>query len=93
MSYRKQLIESVNELQNIREEIFSQILNLSMLREMNDVDKAFDVGEVYDFDIKHFEDSKDVNVIELLKAFKSIEKAIGTLINLNVISDEELNFD
>ncbi len=93
MSYRQQLIESINELQNIREEIFSQILNLSMSGEMNDVDKVFDIGEVYDFDIKYFEDSKDVNVIELLKAFKKIEKTIGTLINLNVISDEELGFE
>lgn len=93
MIYRQQLIESINELQNIREEIFSQILNLSMSGEMNDVDKVFDIGEVYDFDIKYFEDSKDVNVIELLKAFKKIEKTIGTLINLNVISDEELGFE
>lgn len=90
MRYRHQLIQTIQQLINIREEVFSQILNLSMSGEMTDVDKVFDIGEVYDFDIKHFEDSKDVNVIELLKAFKTVDKTIGTLININVISDEEL---
>ena len=93
MSYRQQLIESINGLQNIREEIFSQILNLSMSGELNDVDKVFDIDEAYNFDIKHFEDSKDVNVIELLKVFTTIDKTIGTMININLISDEELNLE
>ena len=93
MRYRNQLIQTIKELIKIREEIFSQILNLSMSGELIDYDKVFDIGEVYDFDIKHFEDSKDFNVVELLKAFKKIDKTISTLININVISDEELNLE
>ena len=93
MRYRHQLIRTIQELQNIREEIFSKILNLSMSGELNDYDKFFDIGEVYDFDIKHFEDSKDFNVVELLKAYRKIDKTISTLRNINVISDEELNLE
>jgi hypothetical protein len=93
MRYRYQLIQTIQELQNIKGEIFSQILNLSMSGELNDFDKVFDIGEVYDFDIKHFEDSKDFNVVELLKAYKKIDKTISTLININVILDEELNLE
>lgn len=93
MRYRNQLIQTIQELQNIKGDIFSQILNLSMSGELNDFDKVFDIGEVFDFDIKHFEDSKDFNVVELLKASKKIDKTISTLININVILDEELNLD
>ena len=93
MRYRYQLIQTIQELQNIKGEIFSQILNLSMSGELNDFDKVFDIGEVYDFDIKHFEDSKDFNVVEYIKAYKKSDKTISTLININVILDEELNLE
>lgn len=93
MRYRNQLIQTIQVLQNVKGDIFSQILNLSMSGELNDFDKVFDIGEVYDFDIKHFEDSKDFNVVELLKAYKKIDKTISTLININVILDEELNLE
>jgi hypothetical protein len=90
MSYRKKLIESIKELHNIRVGIFTQIINLSMSQELNDIDKSFDIGEVFHFDIKHFEDSKDINVTELVRLFKNIDETVNTLLNINSISHEEL---
>lgn len=91
MNYRQFLIQSVIELQTMREVLFTQIVNLAMANELNEIDSTFEIGDAFYFDKKHFESMKDKNVELLLNTLKTVENTIESFININAINDEELN--
>ena len=55
------------------------------------LENAFDVGDEYDFKLKHFETIEDINVQKLVKLCKNTEETIFTIMNLNGISENEVN--
>lgn len=90
---REQVIGGINNLVEARDIIFSQIVNFAMLNGLSHIDDAFDVGDVYSFTLKQFEDMQDVNVQHLVTLCKGIEETIFTLMDLNGIKSEEVNLD
>lgn len=88
--YRKILIENVGELMHERAIVFTQILNLAMFGEMKEINNQFETGETFQFELAHFEDLTDANVQKLISLFKKIDQTILSLINLNAITNEEL---
>lgn len=93
LTYREQIIETINNLIETREIIFTQILNLAMSNELSHLKDAFDQGDVYSFSLKHFEDVEDVNVQKMVKLCKKTEETIFTIMDLNRISNNEVNLD
>ena len=75
----------------MREVLFTQIVNLAMANELNEIDITFEIGEAFYFDKKHFESMKDKNVQLLLNTLEVFENTIESFININAINDEELN--
>ncbi len=55
------------------------------------LENAFDVGDEYDFKLKHFETIEDINVQKLVRLCKNTEETIFTIMNLNGISENEVN--
>lgn len=88
--YRKFLLEAITGLKESQELIFSNAINLAMSSEMKEYDELFELGDKYEFDIKQFEDSKDANVQLLVTLVKAINSACDSIININAITDEEL---
>ena len=88
--YRKFLIEAVNGLIEAQGLIFTNAINLAMSNEMKEYDELFEIGDDYVFDIKLFEESKDANLQHLISLVKSIDSVCDSIININVITDEEL---
>ncbi|MGV4414289.1 hypothetical protein [Chryseobacterium sp. T1] len=90
-TYREQIIEKINNLIEAREIIFEQIVNLTMLNELSHLEGAFDKGDIYSFSLKHFKDVEDVNVQKMLRLCKITEETIFTIMDLNGISENEVN--
>lgn len=91
MNHRERILETIENLIDTRNIIFTQIINLAMDGEMNHLKDAFDVGDVYSFSLKHFEDVEDVNVKKLVKLCKNTEETIFTIMDLNGISENEVD--
>ena len=89
--HRKQIINTIENLIQARDIIFTEIVNLSMSGEMKHLENAFDIGDEYKFVLSHFEDVTDENVWKLVGLCKQVEKTVFSLINLNGINENELN--
>ena len=62
-----------------------------MSGEMEHLQDIVDIGEGYTFNLKHFETVEDENVKRLVKLCKNVEETIFTIMNLNGISENEVN--
>lgn len=90
MLYRNSVIESLQLLENVRNQVFTQIVNIAANGEMKEVLDVFEEGDYYTFDIDQFEDSTDVNIQKLFHLCKNIEGIYDSLLNVNAVGDEEL---
>lgn len=88
---RNQILATIENLVQARDIIFTQIVNLAMSGEMKHLESAFDLGDQYDFTLKHFEAVQDVNVIKLVSLCKNAEETVFSLMNLHGISENEVN--
>lgn len=91
-TYTEQIIQTINTLVECDTMIFTEGLNLLMNNELKEIQDAFEVGDIYEFSINHFEDSTDTNVQLILKTIKEIRTTINSLQNLNLIKDEEIEW-
>ena len=90
-NHRIQILETIENLAEARDIIFTQIVNLAMSGEMKHLESAFDLGDKYNFTLKHFESVQDVNVKKLVSLCKNAEETVFSLMNLNGISENEVN--
>lgn len=88
--YRDNIIEAINVLIKCDSMIFDGGLNILMDGELKEINKTFDIGDIYEFNINHFETSTDMNVLLIAKVLKNIRNTISSLQNLNAIEDEEI---
>ena len=88
---RKQVLEVIENLIEARDIIFTQIVNLAMSGEMKHLKNIVDIGEKYTFNIRHFESVQDINVQKLVKLCKNAEETVFSLMNLNGITDNEVD--
>ena len=72
--------------------IFSEGLNLLMNNELKEVNEIFEEGDVYEFDINHLNNSKDLNVQLIVGTLREIRNSIDSLQNINLIKDSEIEF-
>jgi len=90
-NHKEKILEVLENLIEAREIVFTQIINLAMSEELKHLEDAFDIGDEYDFKLKHFEKVDDVNVQKLVKLCKSMEETIFTIMDLNGVSENEVN--
>ncbi|WP_134355855.1 hypothetical protein [Flavobacterium psychrophilum] len=88
---KKEIVILINNLIEVRDNIFTQIVNLSMSGEFADISSTFEVGEKYNFELSHFKNSKNVNVKKLVSLCKKAEQTIFTLININGLDGKQFN--
>lgn len=89
--HKTQILETIENLIDAREIIFTQIVNWAMSGEMSHLEDIVDIGEKYPFHLNHFKGVKDINVQKLVSLCKKTEETIFTLMNLNGISENEVN--
>lgn len=84
--YQDQLLQTVDKLFELRHEVFTQVINLSMTGDMKEIDEAFEVGDEFQFELESFEDGSDTNVNLLISLVKQIQDAHDAVCNLNNIA-------
>jgi len=89
--YRIKLIESIQYLMKSTDETFTELINLAMIGEFNEIDTEFEEGESVKFDIAYFRNCKDQNVQVLIKQLDDTNERIRWLVNVNGVRDEELD--
>lgn len=91
MEYRKRMIQTLYVLAEARENTFMQIINLATEGEMKDIDKVFEIGDQFVFELGHFENMADTNVQKLVQLCKDIESTYFDLMDLNSIDQKEVD--
>lgn len=89
-SNKEKIVEVIANLVEVRDNIFTQIVNLAMSGEMQSIEGSFDFGESYNFKLAHFEDVEDINVKKLVSLCKKSEETIFSIMNLNGITENEV---
>ena len=89
-AYRNRVIESLQLLGDIRNQLFTQIVNIASDGELKEVLEIFEEGDYYDFEMDQFENSSDINIVKLMQLCKDIEKAFDSIQNVNAVGDEEI---
>jgi hypothetical protein len=89
-AYRNTVIESLQLLGEIRNQLFTQIVNIASDGELKEILNVFEEGDYYDFEMDQFENSSDVNIIKLMQLCKDIELAFDSIQNVNAVGDEEI---
>lgn len=88
---KTKILTAIKNLIEVRELIFTQIVNLAMSGKMSQIEKTFQEGDEYTFVLAHFENIEDENVKVLVSLCKKTENAVYTIMNLNGITDKEVN--
>ncbi len=89
-TYRDTIIECLKYLTEVRENFFSKIINIEMAGDLKEINEVFSIGDVFQFELAHLETSNDSNVQRFTGLFKLLDKTIDTTMNLNSISDEDI---
>lgn len=90
MLYRTSVIESLQLLENVRNQVLTQVVNIASNGELKDVLDVFEEGDYYTFDMDQFEDSNDININKLMNLCKNIEIVYNSIQNVNAVRSEEL---
>jgi len=81
--YIEEIKETIRVLVSTREQLFERALNLAMKGPLEDIDEAFEIGDVYDFKLAHFDNTTDINLQKLVDLIKEVEKTADSIVNLN----------
>lgn len=92
-AYRDQIIECINNLWKARIDLFGSIVSISMTHHLKDINDAFEIGDVFEFEYAHFEDIEDENIQQLITLCKNIDDTINHLMNENEIGKNEVDID
>ena len=91
--YRAHLLEAISILQQFGSEFFDSIINVGMHGEFADINDIFEPGDEHIFELEHFDNSRDVNLQELVNFQKTIEALTDRLININAVKEAEIYID
>ncbi len=91
--YREKIILTYRALLKTHEKLTDRIINVGMLGEFAEVNKVFQPGDTYKFDLEQFRGTNDTNLNLLLNFFDQLEEVMNSLANLNGITEEELEDD
>lgn len=61
--------------------------------ECADINDVFDEGDDHIFELEHFDNTKDINLQELVDLLNRIENLTDKLINVNSFKEEEIYID
>ena len=73
------LQQTSSELDQIKNQLFTNLINLAMSGELQNINAVFDEGDLFQFELGHFKDSKDINIKILIDLLEKMEETIVEL--------------
>ncbi|WP_099367692.1 hypothetical protein [Sphingobacterium sp. 1.A.4] len=89
-NYRETVIDTLEALIEHRCHLFANVLNLASVGEMEEIMSAFEEGDVFDFELLHFESCKDKNIQLMISLLKNMEDTFFLMKQENNILTEEI---
>lgn len=89
-AYRNGILHTYKYLITVRNELITHSLNIAMTGEMNNINKAFEVGDIYNFDVEQFKGTNDMNLNKLIDFYEELENLMNSFSNINAITEEDL---
>jgi hypothetical protein len=87
--YRDTLVEAVALLAEMEQRLFTCMINTGMTGVYEDIHQAFELGDVYHFELAQFEDTSDSNLSLLVELLKQTASCRTSLVNLNNLPEPE----
>ncbi|MBU4539242.1 MAG: hypothetical protein L6264_05230 [Weeksellaceae bacterium] len=91
--YRKHLLETINNLYEAEQLLFTSALNLVWEGELSHLKEAYEKGDVMEFNMKLLRSVNDPNVQKIVALMTPLLDAAESIKNLNRIADEELGWE
>lgn len=89
-TYREKIIMSYLYMQSMRDGLLDNIINVAMSGEYKSISETFSLGDSYEFDLLQFRDTDDISLNRLIDVYDEMDATMDSLINLNVITEEEI---
>ena len=91
--YREKIFLTYRHLLEVHEELLTRIINLGMAGDYSEVNKVFEEGDTYKFDLEMFRETEDQNLLKLIAFFDELEHLMKSLSNINGLTEEDLEQD
>ena len=91
--YRKHLLETINNLYEAEQLLFTSALNLVWEGEVSHLKESYEKGDAMEFNMKLLRSVNDPNVQKLVALMTPLLDAAESIKNLNRITDEELGWE
>ncbi len=91
--YRTSVIESLQLLENVRNQVLTQIVNIASYGELKEELDVFEEGDYCTFDVDQFETSNDINIQKLMLLCKKIENVYESIQNLNAVDTNDITLN
>lgn len=92
-AYREKIIMTYKYLLEVHEELLTRTINVGMTGELAEVNKIFEVGDTYNFDIEQFRGTPDINLNKLVEFYDDLEDLMNSLANINALTEKDLEMD
>lgn len=92
-NYKLAIREACTKIVEARHELFSSLVSVAKSGEYQELDEAFEEGDIFNFELAHFSESKDVNVQTLYELIQKLEETYVSLLNLNRMNSNDLGLD
>ena len=61
-----------------------------MAGELKEIDEAFEEGDTFTFEIEHFKNTNDINLIKLVEFQEQLDGLMNSIANINAIKETDL---
>jgi len=89
-NYRNRLIQILRILEETDISLFDEAINIVMENELKETTEVYEIGEIVQFNLNVLLSSADTNVQKVAELILKIGELKESLINLNKITEEEL---
>lgn len=89
-AYKENIINTYKYLNSVRNDLLTHSLHIAISGEMKEINEAFEVGDIYNFDIEQFKGSNDINLNKLITFYEDLENLMDSIANINAITEEDL---
>ena len=90
-NYREYLIDAIANLEDLRIQLFDDVINVGMHGIHSDINDVFESGDAYMFELAHFDKAGDPSLQLLVNLVKQIERTSAKLVQLNGVTSEEVD--
>lgn len=89
--YTDSLMDAVAGLESVKNKLFNHAINVGMQGVYADLNKVFEPGDSYQFELGHFDETDDESLQTLVNLIKHIDHTSQKILKINNLRQEEID--